>query len=115
VIFHKNLPGGIEMAKKTLNVLAVCGSGVVSSSMIEQKIVDALESFANVKVVGLVSTSVKGYVDRGGYDFVVTTSPIPGEINIPVIKGVALLTGFGEDAVIEEIQRVAKEALANKN
>jgi len=102
------------MAKKTLNVLAVCGSGVVSSSMIEQKIVDNLESIANVKVVGLVSTSVKAYVDRGGYDFVVTTSPIPGEINIPVIKGVALLTGFGEDAVIEEIQRVAKEILASK-
>jgi galactitol PTS system EIIB component len=102
------------MSKKTLTVLAVCGSGVVSSSMIEQKITDILEPIANVKVVCLVSTSVKTYVDRGGYDFVVTTSPIPGDINIPVIKGVALLTGFGEDAVREEIYKVAEEIIANK-
>ena len=102
------------MGKKTPTVLAVCGTGGASSSMIEQQLVDILEPPANVKAIGLVSTSVKSYVDRGGFDFVVTTSPIPGEINVPVIKGVALLTGFGEDAVIEEIKKVAKEILASK-
>ena len=102
------------MAKKTLTVLAVCGSGVVSSSMIEQKLTDILSSIANVKVIGLLPTSVKSYVDRGGIDFVVTTSPIPGEISVPVIKGVALLTGFGEDACIAEIKEVADKVLAAK-
>jgi hypothetical protein len=53
-------------------------------------------------------------VDRGGIDFVVTTSPIPGEISVPVIKGVPLLTGFGEDECIAEIKKVAEEILAKK-
>lgn len=102
------------MAKRKLTVLAVCGSGVVSSSMIAQKIKDILETLGvDSEVIGLLPTSVQGYVERGGIDFVVTTSPIPGTIDVPVIKGVALLTGFGEDAVIEEITRTAKEIIAN--
>ena len=102
------------MAKKTLTVLAVCGSGVVSSSMIEQKLTDILKPIADVKVIGLLPTSVKTYVDRGGIDFVVSTSPIPGEISVPVVKGVALLTGFGEDACIAEIKQVAEKILADR-
>lgn len=101
------------MAKRKLTILAVCGSGVVSSSMIAQKIEDELESIGiDTEVIGLLPNSVESYVDRGGIDFVVTTSPIPGDIKVPVIKGVALLTGFGEDAVIEEIKQTAKDVLA---
>lgn len=97
------------MAKRKLTVLAVCGSGVVSSSMIAQKIEDTLAPMGlNAEVIGLLPNSVEGYVERGGIDFIVTTSPIPGEINVPVIKGVALLTGFGEEAVLEEIRETAK-------
>lgn len=102
------------MAKKSLTVLAVCGSGVVSSSMIEQKLTDILSPVANVKVIGLLPTSVKTYVERGGIDFVVTTSPIVDQIDVPVIKGVALLTGFGEDECIAEIKQVAEKILAEK-
>jgi len=100
---------------KSLTVLAVCGSGVVSSSMISQKLEEILSPLGvKVSVTGLLPTSVQSYVDRGGIDFVVTTSPIPGTINVPVIKGIALLTGFGEDECIEEIKKVAKEVLAKK-
>lgn len=103
------------MAKLTLNVLAVCGSGVVSSSMIAQKLEDILKPLGvKPHVIGLLPTSVQSYVERGGVDFVVSTSPIPGTINVPVVKGVALLTGFGEDACIAEILKVAKEIIAKK-
>lgn len=102
------------MAKKRLTILAVCGSGVVSSSMIQQKLEDILKPMADVQVIGLLPTSVKTYVERGGIDFVVTTSPIVDKVDVPVIKGVALLTGFGEDEVIEEIKKVATEVLATK-
>lgn len=101
--------------RPTLTVLAVCGSGVVSSSMIAQKLVDILKPLGvEPKVIGLLPTSVQTYIEQGGVDFVVSTSPIPGKITVPVIKGVALLTGFGEDACREEIYRVAKEVLAKK-
>lgn len=102
------------MAKKQkLTVLAVCGSGVVSSSMVEQKLKDILKPVASVEVIGTLPTAVKDYVDRGGVDFVVTTSPLPDGIGVPVVKGVALLTGIGEDAVIEEILKVANDILEN--
>ena len=102
-------------AKKTLTVLAVCGSGVVSSSMIAQKLEEILKPLGvEPKVIGLLPTSVQTYIEQGGVDFVVSTSPIPGTITVPVVKGVALLTGFGEDACKAEILRVAKEVLAKK-
>jgi PTS system galactitol-specific IIB component len=101
--------------KLTLTVLAVCGSGVVSSSMIAQKLEDILKPLGvEPKVIGLLPTSVQTYIEQGGIDFVVSTSPIPGTITVPVVKGVALLTGFGEEACKEEIVRVAREVLAKK-
>jgi len=98
------------MANKKLTILAVCGSGVVSSSMISQKVEDTLEPLGiEAEVIGLLPTSVEEYVNRGGIDFVISTSPIPGEINVPVIKGVGLLTGFGEEEILEEIRETARE------
>jgi len=97
------------MAKHKLTILAVCGSGVVSSSMIAQKIEDVLLPLvADVDVICLLPTSVAGYIDAHDVDFIVTTSPIPGDIKVPVIKGVALLTGFDEDKVVEEIKKTAE-------
>lgn len=101
--------------KNSLTILAVCGSGVVSSSMIAQKVEDMLRPLGvDPKVIGLLPTSVQTYIEQGGIDFVVATSPIPGKITVPVIKGVALLTGFGEDECKEEIIAVAKEIIAQK-
>ncbi len=95
-----------------LTVLAVCGSGVVSSSMIAQKIKDILSSLAvDLDVIELLPTSVEEYVQRGNIDFIVTTSPIPGDIKVPIIKGIALMTGFGEDTVVEEIRSTAQEII----
>jgi len=103
------------MAKKSLTILAVCGSGVVSSSMIQQKVKEILAPMGvDANVIGLLPQSVQSYVERGGIDFVISTSPIPGKIDVPIIKGVALLTGFGEDECIEEITSVAKDILAKK-
>jgi PTS system galactitol-specific IIB component len=83
--------------------------------MIAQKLEDILKPLGvEPHVIGLLPTSVEHYVERGGIDFIVSTSPIPGKITVPVIKGIALLTGFGEDECIEEIKRVAKEVLAKK-
>ena len=103
------------MAMSKLTVLAVCGSGVVSSSMIAQKIKDVLSSLAvEVDVIELLPTSVEEYVQRGNIDFIVTTSPIPGDINVPIIKGIALMTGFGEETVVEEIMSTAREVISQE-
>jgi PTS system galactitol-specific IIB component len=102
------------MSRK-LHVLAVCGSGVVSCSMVGQKVKDMLEPYGiSVEVMGMLPQSVKEYVDRGGIDFVVATSPVPGIITVPLIKGVGLLTGFGEEEIAAQIIATAKKILANE-
>jgi len=100
------------MLKRKINILGVCGSGTVSSTMLAARVESILEEI-NIKVsaVGVMPQMVQEYVDRGGVDIVVTTSPIPGDIKVPVIKGVPLLTGIGEEECIEEIISAVKKIL----
>ena len=103
------------MAKKKLNILTVCGSGVVSCSMFDQRIRELLEPLgAELAITGTLPPSVETLVNRGDVDFVVTTSLIPGDIKVPVIHAVALLSGFGEEECLEKITAVATEILAKK-
>jgi PTS system galactitol-specific IIB component len=101
------------MSKRKINILGVCGSGTVSSTMLAAKVESILEEELNLRVsaVGVMPQMVQEYVDRGGVDLVVTTSPIPGEISVPVIKGVPLLTGIGEEECIKEIISAVKKIL----
>lgn len=102
------------MSRK-LHILAVCGSGVVSCSMIGQKVKEMLEPYGiKADVTGSLPQSVKDYVDRGGVDFIVATSPVPGTISVPLIKGVGLLTGFGEEEIAAQIIETAQKILANE-
>lgn len=101
------------MAKRKLTILAVCGSGLVSCSMIAQKVEQVLAPLdAIIDVIGLLPTSVDNYIQYNSVDFIVTTSPIPGEIHVPIIKAVALLTGFNEKGVLDEILQTAQDILA---
>jgi len=103
------------MAKKKLNILTVCGSGVVTCSMFDQRIREHLSSLdVDITINGTLPPSVESLVNRGDVDFVVSTTNLPGEINVPVIMGVSLLSGFGEDETLEEIMKVATDILAAK-
>jgi PTS system galactitol-specific IIB component len=103
------------MARKKLNILTVCGSGVVSCSMFDGRIRELLQSLdVDLSIIGTLPPSVETLVNRGDVDFVVSTSKIPGEIKVPVIDGVALLSGFGEDECLEKIKQTAMDILAKK-
>ena len=103
------------MTKEKLAILAVCGSGLVSSTMIAQKVKQALVPLnAVVDVIGLLPTSVDNYIQNNPVDFIVTTSPIPGEVHVPIINAVALLTGFNENAVLDEIIQMAQKILSEE-
>lgn len=101
------------MAKNRLTILAVCGSGLVSCSMIAKKVEEVLAQLdVDLDVIGLLPTSVDNYLHNNPVDFIVTTSPIPGEVQVPIIQAVALLTGFNEKAVLDEILGTAQEILS---
>jgi len=103
------------MAKKKLNILTVCGSGVVTCSMFDQRIREHLSSLdVDITINGTLPPSVESLVNRGDVDFVVSTTKLPGKIDVPVIMGVSLLSGFGEDETLDEIMKVATDILAAK-
>lgn len=103
------------MANRTLKILAVCGSGVVSSSMIVTRIKDILgEHNIKVETFELMPQMVRTHLEREKADLVVATTRVPGNIPIPVINAVALLSGIGEDKFIEELVSTAKSILERK-
>ena len=43
-----------------------------------------------------------------GVDLIVSTTPLPGNLGVPVIQTLAFLTGIGKEAVIEQIIQALK-------
>lgn len=89
-------------------IYAVCGSGVATSTMIASKVRDYLESRG---VDCDVETTTFGIVAGGGLtaDCLVSTNPNITCGDIPVVPGVALLTGMGEEAVLEKVYEIVKD------
>ncbi|MDG3063095.1 PTS sugar transporter subunit IIB [Lacticaseibacillus casei] len=92
---------------KRINLLAVCGSGTVTSSMVAGEIQDELSDDGyTVKATEARPTEAKQLIDSGKFDLVVYTSPLPkADYGVPVINGTGLLTGIGEDEFWEELKK----------
>ena len=92
---------------KRINLLAVCGSGTVTSSMVAGEIQDELSDDGyTVKATEARPTEAKQLSDSGKFDLVVYTSPLPkANYGVPVINGTGLLTGIGEDEFWEELKK----------
>ena len=104
------------MPDYTLKILAVCGSGVVSSSMVVTRIRDILaeNGIKKVQAFELTPAMVKSHIERNPADLVVSTTKITEDLDIPVINAVALLSGIGEDKFIEQLVSIAKQILEQK-
>ncbi|RND87021.1 Phosphotransferase system, galactitol-specific IIB component [Lacticaseibacillus paracasei] len=95
---------------KKLHILAVCGSGTVSSTMVAEKASDYLESLGySVDAEESNPAQATEKIPSGNYDLVVYTSPIPGKYTIPIVNGVGLLTGIGEEEVYEKLKEALKD------
>ena len=102
------------MENRQLLVLEVCDGGVMMSSMIANKIETLLSATEHdVSVVSLLPMSVESFLQQNPVDFIVSTSPILGEILVPIINGLPMLTGFKEQALNDQILELAQEILKN--
>lgn len=103
------------MAKYRVKVLCVCGSGIVTSSMLMMRVQDV---FDEEKIPCTVDTTnpfeMEGILRNSQVDLIVSTTPVDAMqgITCPVIQGHALLSGHGEDEVIEEIRKVGRQIVA---
>ena len=83
-------------------ILVACGTAIATSTVVARAIEEALgERGIQVTTRQCKATEVPSLVQ--GMDLVVTTTPVPGNLGVPVIQTLAFLTGIGKEAVIEQI------------
>ena len=84
-------------------VIVSCGTAIATSTVAAK----AIEEACKAEGISVVTKQCKAaeiakVVDQGA-DLIVTTSQIRYDPGIPVIQGLAFLTGIGKDKVLEEI------------
>jgi PTS system galactitol-specific IIB component len=95
---------------KKINVISVCGSGTVTSTMVANKVKDFLEENGyKAQTVEVNPGGVEGQLASGKWDLIVHTSPLKGSYDVPTINSVGLLTGMGEEEFFEELLETAKQ------
>ena len=82
-------------------ILVACGNGIATSTVVATKIREKCEDN------GIPVTQCKlleGESKAGDFDLLVTTGKFTGgNVNIPVVGAISLLTGINEDATLDEI------------
>ena len=89
----------------TIHVLAVCGSGTVTSSMVAGKIRDRLgEQGYRVMTEEARPTEALNLAQSGRFDVLTHTSPLPdADYGIPIINAFACIIGVGEEQFFEDV------------
>ena len=90
-------------------VIVSCGTAIATSTVAAKAIEEACKA-AGIAVITkqCKGTEIPRYLEQGA-DLIVTTSQLRFDPGIPVIKGLAFLTGIGKDQVIQEILEVLKD------
>ena len=93
----------------TKTVIVSCGTAVATPTVAAKAIEDACkEAGISVKTKQCKAAEIKIYVDQGA-DLIVTTTQLRYDPGIPVINGLAFLTGIGKEKVIQQILDVLKD------
>lgn len=87
---------------KPHTILVACGTAIATSTVVAKAIEEACKAAGlNVVTRQVKSMEVMSHVKDA--DLIVTTTPISGKVDVPVIMGLAFLTGVGKDKVLEDI------------
>lgn len=84
-------------------ILVACGNGIATSTVVATKIRENCEDNGiTVSVTQCKLLEVESKVED--FDLLVTTGKFTGgNVNIPVVGAISLLTGVGEEETLEEI------------
>lgn len=90
-------------------VIVSCGTGIATSTVAAKAIEEACKA-AGVDVVTkqCKAAEIPILIEQGA-DLIVTTSQMRFDPGIPVVKGLAFLTGIGIDTVVKEILDILKD------
>jgi PTS system galactitol-specific IIB component len=84
-------------------VIVSCGTGIATSTVAAVAIEEACKEAG----IDVITKQCKGQeipeLLKQGADLIVTTSVMRFDPGIPVVKGLAFLTGVGKDEIVQEI------------
>jgi len=88
-------------------ILVACGTAIATSTVVAKGIEEAMAE-RGIKVITrqCKAAEVKGLAYDA--DLIVTTTPVPKDLGVPVIQTLAFLTGIGKEEVLDEIEAVLK-------
>jgi PTS system galactitol-specific IIB component len=89
-------------------ILVACGTAIATSTVVAKGIEEEMAK-RGIKVITrqCKASEIRGLVKDA--DLVVTTTPVPQDLGVPVIQTLAFLTGIGKEAIIEQIYNYVKE------
>ncbi len=89
-------------------ILVACGTAIATSTVVAKAVEQALkERGIDVITKQCRASEVANLVK--GMDLVLTTTPLPGNLGVPVIQTLAFLTGIGKEAAIQQIVKALGE------
>lgn len=86
-------------------VLFVCATGIATSTEVAEKVIEYCKgkgltfNYTQINVASLPA-------HENDADLIVSTTNIPYATKIPVIKGLPLITGIGEEKALDEIYKI---------
>lgn len=83
-------------------VVVSCGTAVATSTVVAKAIEEACKE-AGISVATRQCKAAEVRQMAKGADLIVTTTPIPDDIGVPVIQGLSFLTGVGKDETLKQI------------
>jgi PTS system galactitol-specific IIB component len=83
-------------------ILVSCGTAIATSTVVAKAIEEAMQE----RGIKVVTRQCKASEIRGlaaDADLIVTTTPVPADLGVPVIQTLAFLTGIGKEDVLNQI------------
>ncbi|WP_297689324.1 PTS sugar transporter subunit IIB [uncultured Anaerococcus sp.] len=94
--------------KDKLKVLVACGSGIVTSTIVQEEIKKiADENSINIDISKATIAEVEAKQD--GYDVIFTTSNYRNKLRTPHMSVFGLVSGINKDKNIEDIKSMLEE------
>ncbi len=91
---------------KKINILSVCGSGTVTSSMVALKLTERLSEYGyEVNAVETSPNGIETAIAGTHFDLMACVSPVYEDYGIPKVNAVGMISGR-DSGVIEECLKI---------
>ena len=98
---------------KIVKLAVACGSGIATSTHAAQQVQDYLAQHGIS--IEIMTCSVQDLPNRlTGCDVILATAQVAFETDLPVFNGVPLLTGVGDEELLEGLTKKIKELSESK-